>query len=91
MRVQLDHVAPNAGRRERHREATLEKVEGRRLTFNVSGRARPHAAGGSSAPVDGRFLASRIVDHEPWNAATSGPVPHAAGPARESAEVDRRG
>ena len=36
MRVQLDHLAPTARRRQVTAEATLEKVEGRRLTFTVS-------------------------------------------------------
>jgi fluoroacetyl-CoA thioesterase len=34
--VQLDHVAPTAVGRRVRAEATLMKVEGRRLTFNVS-------------------------------------------------------
>lgn len=36
MRVQLDHLAPTAVGRSVTAEATLEKVEGRRLTFTVS-------------------------------------------------------
>ena len=36
MRVQLDHLAPSAVGAEVRAEATLEKVEGRRLTFTVS-------------------------------------------------------
>ena len=36
MRVQLDHLAPTAIGTEVTAEATLEKVEGRRLTFTVS-------------------------------------------------------
>ena len=36
MRVQLDHLAPTAVDGRVRAEATLEKVEGRRLTFTVS-------------------------------------------------------
>lgn len=36
MRVQLDHLVPTAIGNEVTAEATLEKVEGRRLTFTVS-------------------------------------------------------
>jgi fluoroacetyl-CoA thioesterase len=36
MRVQLDHLAPTAVGNKVTAEATLEKVEGRRLTFTVS-------------------------------------------------------
>jgi fluoroacetyl-CoA thioesterase len=36
MRVQLDHLAPTAVGHNVTAEATLEKVEGRRLTFTVS-------------------------------------------------------
>lgn len=36
MRVQLDHLAPTAVGAEVRAEATLERVEGRRLTFTVS-------------------------------------------------------
>ena len=36
MRVQLDHLAPSAVGALVRAEATLEKVEGRRLTFTVS-------------------------------------------------------
>lgn len=36
MRVQLDHLAPTAVGDSVTAEATLEKVEGRRLTFTVS-------------------------------------------------------
>jgi predicted thioesterase len=36
MRVQLDHLAPTAVGHKVRAEATLERVEGRRLTFNVS-------------------------------------------------------
>ena len=36
MRVQLDHLAPSAVGAVVRAEATLEKVEGRRLTFTVS-------------------------------------------------------
>jgi len=36
MRVQLDHLAPTAVGHSVTAEATLEKVEGRRLTFTVS-------------------------------------------------------
>jgi predicted thioesterase len=36
MRVQLDHVQPTAIGALVHAQATLEKVEGRRLTFTVS-------------------------------------------------------
>jgi fluoroacetyl-CoA thioesterase len=36
MRVQLDHLAPTAVGHQVTAEATLEKVEGRRLTFLVS-------------------------------------------------------
>ncbi len=36
MRVQLDHLAPTAVGHNIAAEATLEKVEGRRLTFTVS-------------------------------------------------------
>jgi fluoroacetyl-CoA thioesterase len=36
MRVQLDHLAPSAVGAQVTAEATLEKVEGRRLTFTVS-------------------------------------------------------
>ena len=36
MRVQLDHLAPTAVGHAVTAEATLEKVEGRRLTFTVS-------------------------------------------------------
>jgi fluoroacetyl-CoA thioesterase len=36
MRVQLDHLAPTAVGVRVRAEATLEKVEGRRLTFTVS-------------------------------------------------------
>lgn len=36
MRVQLDHLQPSAIGAEVRVEATLEKVEGRRLTFTVS-------------------------------------------------------
>ena len=36
MRVQLDHLAPPAVGHKVRAEATLERVEGRRLTFNVS-------------------------------------------------------
>jgi predicted thioesterase len=36
MRVQLDHLAPTAVGHRVRAEATLKKVEGRRLTFNVS-------------------------------------------------------
>ena len=36
MRVQLDHLAPTAIGKKVTAEATLEKVEGRRLTFTVS-------------------------------------------------------
>jgi predicted thioesterase len=36
MRVQLDHLAPTAVGTKVQAEATLEKVEGRRLTFTVS-------------------------------------------------------
>jgi predicted thioesterase len=35
-RVQLDHLAPTAVGGQVHAEATLESVEGRRLTFRVS-------------------------------------------------------
>jgi predicted thioesterase len=36
MRIQFDHLAPTAVGGEVTAEATLEKVEGRRLTFTVS-------------------------------------------------------
>ena len=36
MRVQLDHLAPSAIGSEVKADATLEKIEGRRLTFTVS-------------------------------------------------------
>ena len=36
MRVQLDHLAPTAVGHKVRAEATLERVEGRRLTFSVS-------------------------------------------------------
>jgi predicted thioesterase len=36
MRVQIDHLAPTSVGSEVAAEATLEKVEGRRLTFTVS-------------------------------------------------------
>ena len=36
MRVQLDHLAPTAVGRAVTAEATLEKIEGRRLVFTVS-------------------------------------------------------
>jgi predicted thioesterase len=36
MRIQLDHVAPTAVGHKVRAEATLERVEGRRLTFSVS-------------------------------------------------------
>lgn len=36
MRVQIDHLAPTAVGQKVTAEATLEKVEGRRLTFTVS-------------------------------------------------------
>lgn len=36
MRVQIDHLAPTAVGGEVVAEATLEKIEGRRLTFTVS-------------------------------------------------------
>jgi predicted thioesterase len=36
MRVQLDHLAPTAVGHKVRAEATLERVEGRRLIFNVS-------------------------------------------------------
>jgi predicted thioesterase len=36
MRIQLDHLAPSGVGSEVRAEATLEKVEGRRLTFTVS-------------------------------------------------------
>jgi fluoroacetyl-CoA thioesterase len=36
MRVQLDHLAPTAVGHQVTAEATLERVEGRRLTFTVS-------------------------------------------------------
>lgn len=36
MRVQLDHLVPTAVGHEVTAEATLEKIEGRRLTFTVS-------------------------------------------------------
>ena len=36
MRVQLDHLAPTAVGGKVEAEATLEKVEGRRLIFTVS-------------------------------------------------------
>jgi len=36
MRIQLDHVAPTAVGHKVRAEATLERVEGRRLTFAVS-------------------------------------------------------
>ncbi len=36
MRVQLDHVQPTAAGAEVRAEATLERVEGRRLTFAVA-------------------------------------------------------
>ena len=36
MRVQLDHLAPTAVGQTVSAEATLEKVEGRRLIFTVS-------------------------------------------------------
>lgn len=36
MRIQLDHLAPTAVGTSVRAEATLEKVEGRRLTFTVS-------------------------------------------------------
>lgn len=36
MRVQLDHLAPTAVGHKVTAEATLEKVQGRRLTFTVS-------------------------------------------------------
>jgi predicted thioesterase len=36
MRVQLDHLAPTAVGQSVSAEATLEKVQGRRLTFTVS-------------------------------------------------------
>ena len=36
MRVQLDHLAPTAVGQSVAAEATLEKVQGRRLTFTVS-------------------------------------------------------
>jgi predicted thioesterase len=36
MRVQLDHLAPSAIGAHVNADATLEKVEGRRLTFTVS-------------------------------------------------------
>ena len=41
MRVQLDHLAPTAVGAEVTAEATLEKVEGRRLTFTVAVQRRP--------------------------------------------------
>ena len=34
--MQLDHLAPTAVGGKVHAEATLEKIEGRRLTFRVS-------------------------------------------------------
>lgn len=36
MRVQIDHLAPTMVGAEVHAEATLDRVEGRRLTFHVS-------------------------------------------------------
>lgn len=36
MRVQLDHLAPTAVGHKVRAEATLERIEGRRLTFTVS-------------------------------------------------------
>jgi predicted thioesterase len=52
MRVQLDHLAPTAIGREVTAEATLEKVEGRRLTFTVAVRdARSLVAAGKVTRV----------------------------------------
>ena len=52
MRVQLDHLAPTAIGTEVTAEATLEKVEGRRLTFTVSVRdARGLVAAGKVTRV----------------------------------------
>jgi predicted thioesterase len=52
MRVQLDHLAPTAIGTEVTAEATLEKVEGRRLTFTVSVRdARSLVAAGKVTRV----------------------------------------
>jgi len=38
VRVQIEHISPTAVGRTVNAEATLEKVEGRRLTFSVSAR-----------------------------------------------------
>ena len=52
MRVQLDHLAPTAIATEVTVEATLERVEGRRLTFNVAVRdARSLVAAGKVTRV----------------------------------------
>jgi len=52
MRVQLDHLAPTAIATEVTAEATLEKVEGRRLTFTVAVRdARSLVAAGKVTRV----------------------------------------
>ena len=57
MRVQLDHLAPTAVGHNVSAEATLEKVEGRRLTFTVCVRdARSLVAAGKVTRV--------VVDRE---------------------------
>jgi fluoroacetyl-CoA thioesterase len=62
MRVQLDHLAPTAIGTEVTAEATLEKVEGRRLTFTVAVRdARSLVAAGkvTRVVVDGAAFLSK--------------------------------
>lgn len=59
MRVQFDHLAPTGVGREVTAEATLEKVEGRRLTFTVSA----NDAGGL---VGAGKLTRVVVEVEPF-------------------------
>jgi predicted thioesterase len=60
MRIQLDHVAPSAVGSTVRAEATLERIEGRRLTFTLSvSDARGLIAAGKLTRVvvdTGRFL-----------------------------------
>jgi predicted thioesterase len=59
MRVQFDHLAPTGVGREVTAEATLEKVEGRRLTFTV-------AANDAGGLVGAGKLTRVVVEVEPF-------------------------
>src|SRR3954467_15804626 len=63
--VQLDHVAPTRVGRRVRAEATLMKVEGRRLTFNVSvNDARGLVAVGKLTRV--LVHTERLMERAPW-------------------------